>query len=264
MNSWYYFELINQYLFSNLLKNTHQKEFFLKTNIEHEKLFKNLIFNILKPDMLVEVGAYEASFSYQYSKINSMSQVFAFEADPENFNHFTSSFENKKNFNYLNAIVSNEKKDYLNFYKKIDSSLVSNNSIFKKKNQLYNVVTIKNIRLDEFFENLISSVNNISLRIDAEGGAYDVLKSGQNLLKKTSAIYVEVEDYEVWQNQKTVFDIYPFLEEFDFVPFTRDFQTPGQYNVFFIKKNLSLDRKFRAHLVNYISKILEISNSIKI
>ena len=69
------------------------------------------------------------------------------------------------------------------------------------------------------------------------------------------AIYAEVEDYEIWKGQKTVFEVYELLEKFNFVHVTRDIETPGQYNVLWLSKKLAFERKFRSRISLYLNEL---------
>ena len=115
-------------------------------------------------------------------------------------------------------------------------------------------VTAKMSQLDSV-DGMKSTTDKCVMRIDVEGLAYEVLLGASKSLNQCRLLYIEVEDYEIWDGQKTVFDIYPLLEGKGFVPVSRDVQTPGQYNVMWLRKEDYLERKFRSRVASFYSRI---------
>lgn len=57
----------------------------------------------------------------------------------------------------------------------------------------------------------------------------------RDTLKNSLFVFIEVEDRQLWEGQKTAVDIKRFLFEEGFVPILRDFEFKQQYNMLFTK-----------------------------
>jgi FkbM family methyltransferase len=257
------FEMQYQIIFAPLLHNTHQTDLFRRTNKLHEELFLDLVSRILKPDFFLEIGAYEAATARKVASRLINTECYAFEADPENFQKFKNEFQEIKlqNFHYLHRAISNH-DGFIEFHKQngVQCDLLPNNSILPKihldMNTGYEIINVSSCRIDSFFKNALDIKNkSFVLRIDVEGLCYEVLQGAANTLNSCLAVYAEVEDYEIWKDQKTVFEIYQFLEELGFIPVTRDIQTPGQYNVLWLRMDTAFDRRFRSRISLYLNEL---------
>lgn len=268
MKYWECFELTTQLAFASLLSNTRQKDLFLETNALHEKMFMDFVCRIIKPDLFLEIGAHEAAASKRVASNLPDCKCYAFEADPSVYQKFQT--ENVQgnvidNFQYVNMAISDH-VGMVGFQKQVrdggpESEVFLNNSLLKKGNHIaYNEVSVHASTVDEFCKEI--SFDSAVLRIDVEGVSHQVLSGARETLKKCAAIYAEVEDYEIWQNQKTVFEVYSLMDECGFVPISRDFETPGQFNLLFLPSVVAYDRKFRGPLAIYhrhVSRINEVS-----
>lgn len=259
------FEFINQFLLSPLLWNTKQSDVFRKTNKLHEEMFLDMVCRIIKPDVFFEIGAYEAATSQTVASKLPNSGCFAFEADPDIYGHFQDNIAGKKikNFSYNHLAVSDHDGS-IAFKKQIKkedaevSNLEPSNSIrIKGDNFEYTDVTVPCRSIDSIV-NEHKLGGRFVLRIDVEGMCYEVLQGSQSTLENVVAIYAEVEDYIIWQDQKTVFDIYEYLSSYGFVPVSRDVQTPGQYNVLWLRHSDYTQRIFRSRLALYHYHLLRL------
>lgn len=260
MKHWQNFELSTQRLYAALLSDTRQRELFVQTNKFHETLFFDLASRIVTTDNFLEVGAYEGSTSKRIAARCPQTQCAAFEADPDIYAKFRQeNVENNtlRNYAYLHRAVS-ERPGTLDFHKQTESAialaaeLLPNNSLRTKPSVPSRVVKVPATTVDDYLE---GRGGTSILRIDVEGLAYEVLKGAEKSLPYTRMIYAEVEDYQVWEGQKTVFDIYELLEPHGFIPITRDIQTPGQYNVLFLPEELAFRRDVRAHVSLYCRRL---------
>jgi FkbM family methyltransferase len=198
----------------------------------------NLFFKIqqyIRPEVSIEIGAYEATFSKKMIDIVPNGNVWAFEASPYVYQNFYPI----NNVNYLNKAISNT-NDIIKFQIQSDSDLVTtaNNSIINRnedKNYLY--IDVESVTLDSMFK----EYKNICLWIDCEGANKQVLEGSVDILKNVSSIFIEVEEYEFWKDQWLYNDVYQFLKDNDFILLDKDNEYgSSQYNCIFIKKNWSI------------------------
>ena len=256
MKYWRTFEQETQRLYSALLSDSSQQAAFRLTNRYHERLFFDLASRVLPAGNFLEIGAYEASTARRLADKCPQTWCMAFEADPMVFNKFRGQNVDGNelgNFAYVNKAVA-ARPGVMDFHKQVESAsdipaeFLPNNSLRRKSDTLTEVVPIECTSVDEI---LAERTGTSILRIDVEGTCFEVLQGAASSLSSVSVIYAEVEDYEIWMGQRTVFDVYGFLDAYNFIPVTRDVQTPGQYNVMFLRENLVDLRAVRGPLAIY-------------
>lgn len=254
---WQTFEYTNQFLLCNLLYNTRDMHYKTKSVVCHERMFMDLMLRVAKPELFIEVGAHEAGTSLKIAQRLEHCQVMAFEADPDVFEHFRADLKESeplKNFQYMNTAISN-KLGSVSFFKQFsnEDKLFANNSLMQKPGENYSEIQVSCTTLDAHAQPDLK--RSTVLRIDVEGHLFEVLEGAQETLKNTIAIYAELEDYEIWAGQKTAFEIYDLLEACGFIPVTRDVETPGQYNVFFLRRELAFTRAYRGRIALYFKEL---------
>jgi FkbM family methyltransferase len=186
----------------------------------------------LKPNITIEVGAYDAHFSKIMAKgYNKPGTTWAFERHPEIFEKFLPEMEG---IHYRNNIVS-DKIGVQTMYQYEGGELQDNNSMLPiLKDTNYTTFEVPSITLDGFFPN----EENICLWIDCEGANREVLNGAQNVLQRTSSIFIEVDNVALWQNQWLWQETFAFLKDAGFACYARDFQYRDHWNAIFVKKEL--------------------------
>jgi FkbM family methyltransferase len=191
---------------------------------------------ILKPDISIEVGAYDADFSKLIAR--SVSKAYAFEASPEVYEKFKDYMEN---IVYINKAVSNYNgTTQFNIDVRFNPSDVGHNGI--KKTSINNWVKesfeidVECVALDSHFNDLDS--NNVVLWIDCEGANREVLTGANNLLKNVSSIFIETETEYLFEDAWSEENVIHYLEEKDFSLVYREEAYKNQYNCIFIKQGL--------------------------
>jgi len=187
----------------------------------------------LKPNISVEVGAFDADFS-QFMAQQIGVDCFAFEASPYVYEKFK---EVLKDINYINMAVSNhEGKSDFQIQMEFDPANVGHNSI-KKRNEekQYRYIDVDSTSLDLFFKEKFD--NNFCLWIDCEGASREVLEGGRNLLESVTSIYIETETENYWNESWLESDVEEFLNKRDFELIHKSFAYIGQNNCIFVKRN---------------------------
>jgi hypothetical protein len=106
---------------------------------------------VLKPDISVEVGAYDADFSKKAKSFDI--DIFAFEASPYVFNKFKDEMHG---IFYINKAISN-KNEFIQFEidKRYDPSEVGHNGIKNRNLDLdYEYIKVPCVSIDEYFKNI--------------------------------------------------------------------------------------------------------------
>jgi FkbM family methyltransferase len=191
----------------------------------------------IKPNVTIEVGAYDAAFSRSivanYPEIVS----WAFEANRYNYKNY--SLEALADgVKYVYSAISSEVGEIPFYYQNEAPNTVGNNSILERlKTSQYKEI-VPATTLDTFFieSGLLNKDDSVSLWIDVEGASREVLMKSELILKQTKSILIEVEHDEVWSSQWKSQDVVEFLTSRGFTLTGRDKEYyPLQENFLFIK-----------------------------
>lgn len=210
-----------------------------------------------RPDLTIEVGAFEARFSATMRGRGI--RAIAFEANPYNYAFFRGTPAlTESGVEYLHAAVGNRTGTAtFRIQHSINGELVSpvrgNNSIFTRSDNTveYKTVEVAAITLDEFFRTHGLLGQTFSAWIDVEGGAYEVLEGARNAMQTCVTAMVEVEDYPYWVGQKLFADVMSAFMDRNFVPVARDFEYDHQYNLVFVRRDLLQRPEVRQELTLY-------------
>jgi FkbM family methyltransferase len=167
----------------------------------------------LTPDMSIEVGAHEASYSKTMAGLEI--EAFAFEASPYVYNRFKDGLSG---IYYINKAVS-DKLGTVQFQMqtRTDYDKSGNNTIkLRNEDTEYEYIDIQSTTLDHYFIDDIKYGKNIALWIDVEGANEDVLLGAEKLLELVSSIHIEVEEIEFWKNQWLHDDVTKYLAGYGF------------------------------------------------
>lgn len=239
---------------------------FSEQNID--TVFEKLL-TFFKPNIVCDIGSLDGSASIKMRKLLPNAEIFAFEANPENFFDYNSQ-PLKENIHFLPLGISNfigETKLYVPNIEKTSKNAVSKRgtaSLRPKSNGreciTYNVPVST---LDVFFAgaNKKLSENYYALWIDVEGLAYEVLEGAiQQILPKTYFLKVELEGRQHWQNQKLDTEVKQLLLDLGFIEIVNKrnsikSQQSQQYDAIFINPNLCDIEKIRKFLLEEIPSI---------
>lgn len=228
------------------------------------KLLESAFFNLttlINPDLTIEVGAHEASFSRHVSSSIINSRCVAFEANPHVFDKYKDILHSF-NIEYINKAISQKSGEILfsipltlnNRKLKIDNAI---SSIYKRHYDgfTYETIKVESQQLDSLsFQNY----QHIVLWIDVEGAQFDVLVSAEKLWSNIDAVYIEVEKEGVWKNQVLDYEIKEYLIALGFDEVMRDNLATGQYNSVYLKRNLINETKVIELISGYSSELSDL------
>lgn len=219
-------------------------------------LKKDLLKLFKKNDKLIilDIGGCEGEESIRYSRIFPFSNIYTFEALPENQKLVAENIikYNVKNIELVPMAVSDE-EGFSQFYvssghpenqsKDLDwdfgnksSSLLSpeNNNIaswliFDKK------INVPTITLDSFLrENKINELDFVHM--DVQGAELKVLMGAKDAVKNIKAIWLEVADVELYKNQPLRVEVENYMKKNEFQIVKSDIEG-GFGDQFYINKN---------------------------
>jgi len=209
-----------------------------------QELFERLI-DLSSPDVIVEVGAFEAAFSKEMTTRYPSSTVIAFEANPRVYQQFAQGLkEAGVDYRHL-AVADRAGSISIHIPEEIaEKPMPYVNrmaSIFENamRGARTSEVLVEAVRLDDVIDPVPGG--NIVLWIDVEGGVDQVLSGATHTLDRTSMIICELERGAIWRGQTLDKGIVDRLEQSGFTPVARDCQKSFQYNAIFVRRD-RLDR----------------------
>jgi FkbM family methyltransferase len=215
----------------------------MKGNGELYKLFFELQ-NFLKPDFVIEVGAYKAEFSFGMAN-EFGTRAVAFEANPKVFKAYTeekniyefykdmSGYKNTQMVDYLNIAITDYTGDTkINAHQR---GIVANSSLKTIVNgSILESLPVSCTTLDDYFKNV--EFSNAALWIDAEGSNGEILQGAVETLKRCGSIFIETEDGLFWHNAWQTSNVKSFLKENGFNKIAEENIYVDQKNHIFIKE----------------------------
>lgn len=201
------------------------------SNEELIKQFYDLTIEI-NPSHFLEIGARRAEASVFVSQKLPDCLVYAYEANPHNYNESKDALSEHR-IEYINKALTNYTGS-IDFFLQSGKYKKGNNSVLKKYNPdiKYDSITVQCDTVD----NLHYEENSTYvIWLDAEGHAFEILESAKRVLSQTNLVLVEVESYKYWVDQKLDKDIIELMQSHEFTIVNRDQQYPKQYNILFRK-----------------------------
>lgn len=215
----------------------------------------------IRPDMTLEIGAFDAGFSARMAKKGI--QAHAFEANPYNFRRFgepLSKFGPMLTYHHC-AIGDVDGEVTFEIKTRINGQDVAreagNNSLLKKSDDQgdieYETVTVPSLTLESFLtrEKLID--HGFSAWIDVEGALSKVIGGFGSALKNCHSVIVELEELPYWEGQMLFDEAIRWFVDQGFLPVARDFESRHQFNVVFVKVAQLKTPKVRLVLARYFS-----------
>jgi FkbM family methyltransferase len=200
------------------------------------------IVEFLQAEIVLEVGAHEASFSQEMKRRLPDAVVWAFEANPHVYEKYKDRVH-KSSSEILyewRAVSDSEKELELFIPTSIQGIGRSLDNRMGSLNQLANptakgtVVRVPGGTLDGILNDFMGKT--IALWIDVEGAVDRVLRGGKAVMRTTQVIMCEVESASIWTRQTKDVEILAEFQRLGFVPILRDCQSRVQYNVVLINE----------------------------
>lgn len=193
------------------------------------------------PELSVEIGAHEASFSVRLKRSRPQIEALAFEANPYVFEKYLTELDSyPESVKYMNAAICNQTGSVDIYIPTVwpHGSFPKTNAISSllpraNKHFEYEIARVPAYTLDD-------AVQDITFReavawIDVEGAQRDVIEGASKFLSRASAVYIEVETTEVWSGQTMANDVSELLSQYGLVPVLRDNLAKRQFNEIYIK-----------------------------
>jgi FkbM family methyltransferase len=216
---------------------------------------------LLDPDVILDVGSMDGSDSKKFKRLTHNSEVFAFEANPDNYRAMCSDTElQNMGVQVVHQLVSNipgNRSFYVQrpiiesakFNRGTSSAMPSNREGVQTEE-----VHIEAVRIDTFLSNIYPDLKSAAMWVDVEGHAYEVLESLREVRDRTYLIHVEVETRVVWPEQKIESDILKLASSMGFVLVARGAHDV-QRDLILIKESWYNAHRRKISLLLHISKL---------
>jgi hypothetical protein len=128
-----------------------------------------------------------------------------------------------------------------NFYVPRNPEQAGNASFLRQAGLEYTCISMRMTTLDALGGEYLKSDDRLAIWLDVEGFAADVLKGGLSILKdpRCRILKVEVETEPYWEGQVLADQVDNLLTECGFTPVLRDIEYANQYNVIYVRRELS-------------------------
>jgi FkbM family methyltransferase len=206
------------------------------------------------PTVFCEIGAYDGATAAEFKRLHPACHVYSFEANPEIHAMFADRHRTS-GVDYRNLAIDKRSGRVKVFAPRSTSTVFSGGPVdaggpvpepadtgrtsllLRSETATYAEFDVPSSTLDGFLKTAGGDPahRNIVLWIDVEGAAHRVLKGARRALRQTSMIFIEVETYEFWKDQRDATHLTSFLIDHGFVPVARDREAGDfQFNMIFV------------------------------
>ena len=206
------------------------------------KLFLGMVADA-RPEVIMELGAYNGDFSLACRSILPDAAIHAFEANP--VIHRGKDGQLRRAGVEMPRLAVGDRSGPAIFciQRRIDGVEVSpkkgSNSLRRKPGSIeYEDIAVQMMTVDRFAKKWGLLGRSCALWIDLEGCAYEALTGAAKMLQTACAVLVEVEDESIWEGQKLASDVAALLMAADLAPVARDHEYGRQYNVIYARGGL--------------------------
>jgi FkbM family methyltransferase len=200
------------------------------------KAVTDLFFELLKQlpiDCLIEVGAHYAEASKRFVASKPHARAVAYEAAPEIYERAVARGLPDRVTMY-NCAVGAEPGAAKLFLPRDQNYQVWASTRKRKFGVDVQEIVVPLVSLDIAARTIVATEGNrdLAVWIDVEGAALDVLRGGEDLLKRRVALtYIEVNDFSTYEGSATSLDIIALLLGHGFIPIARDNEYHDAWNL---------------------------------
>ncbi|MEH3144329.1 MAG: FkbM family methyltransferase [Methylobacterium frigidaeris] len=239
-------------LFKSLPENTDRHAELRKKGADLLGETVSQLVTLLRPEIVLEIGAHEAKFSRSMKSQLPQSRVVAFEANPTVYKKFEHDVVGH-GVEFLFQCVADDNRTYEFSVPGTDRAHPTMGSVLKyTQKDVFATYQVPGVRLDTFLNGAKSSN---AMWIDVEGAVGSVLAGASDTLDNCVLLFAELEARERWEGQMLDSDVIRTLLARGLVPVLRDIQRhKWQHNVLFLREKSLLQPKIRDICFNYLQQ----------
>ena len=214
------------------------------------------------PDLSIEVGAHEASFSIAMKKRLPDLEVMAFEANPYVFEKYSRALsegaENPIRYEHLAICDRNgvsELKIPVSWPRGRFGRDNAISSLHPRRDERfeYEVVSVPARMLDSVLED--TAFESCVMWVDVEGAQAEVIAGSGDALSRTSVLLIEVENESVWVDQETASGVSCRLGQHGLIPVMQDNLARLQRNEVYMRPSKRMRGRALPVIENYIGAL---------
>ncbi len=221
-----------------------------------DEFFFELV-GLCAPALFIEAGAFEADASRRVKRRCPAARVVAFEANPYNYAHFTSTIDYAaEGVEYVERALTDEPGTVTFHLAREhggrDVGQVAGSHSLKQRDVdilgqpltgATEEVSVEGVTLDGFFPEVTGPV---AMWVDVEGASREVLTGGPGVLRQCAVLKIEVEERQWWRDQWLSLEVIEHLVEAGLVPIARDVPGVGQFNLVCVGGDFAHSEAFRS------------------
>ncbi len=213
--------------------------------VNTHRLFARLLPR-LRIDVVCDIGSMDGKDSLSFRDAVPNAKIFAFEANPENFQRMQADMALLEQDIQLVPLAVTDYDGSADFFLVEPVSGRGLSSLYSRADKNWappaGVVKVRTTRLDTFLAERLRPTDRLALWIDAEGKAYEVLAGAVGVIRQVDLLHVEVETSAcIGSTQKLYRDVKAMLQPLGFEEFATDqSHRDMQFNVLFLRSELSL------------------------
>jgi FkbM family methyltransferase len=197
-----------------------------------------------QPDIICDVGCFNADEIVRFRKLSPRSACFGFEANELNIRQFIDQRSDLGDIIIEQMAVSNrtgqttfnmlEAEDSAADWRRAAGSMLERSDALPAR-----AVTVRCTTLDDYFRPDIAKRKTFGLWIDVEGALFSVIQGANATLQRTIVLRVELERHQFWKGQKLAADNIAALKAAGFILLADSFTdgTHPQSDALFINEN---------------------------
>jgi FkbM family methyltransferase len=225
--------------------------------------FFNIV-EFLQSELVLEVGAHEASFSQEMRRRLPNATIFAFEANPHVHEKYKDHiYRSCADINYEWRAISDSDEELELFIptsirgvKRPLANRMGSLNLLRNSKVEGTVVRVPGGTLDGILSHHIGK--SVALWIDVEGAVDRVLQGATLMMSTAQAVMCEVETASIWTKQATDNEILRIFEQFGLIPVLRDCVAQSQYNVILLRKEYVDDPLIATMVKTFEAQVAEI------
>lgn len=209
------------------------------------RALKALLLDVIereRPDVIAEIGAFEAGFARDMTVRYPGTRVIAFEASPVAYEHHRSALaEAEVDYRHL-AIGANDGTITIHVPTRVRGREMPAVNRMASLNALAipdSATEAHAVPVRTLDGVLGTHGGTVALWIDVEGAVKGVIDGAPRTLERTSIVLCELESVALWEGQALADNVMARLREAGLVPAARDCERPHQFNALFLRDDVA-------------------------
>lgn len=198
------------------------KEILFASSSEH--LFRFLLHvNTSEPGIIIDVGAANGETAVFFAKYLKHAKIYAYEPNPKMWPIIEQNIKDYKSIKLKRIALSESKgqqtlhvtaNNWSSSLKQLNATEIKELPV-ELKNYLYESESVE-VDVSTLDEEFFNAENILAIKLDTQGNELNVLKGGEEVLKKTRFIITELNNHNIYSECDQYFQVDEFLRYHNF------------------------------------------------